>query len=383
MEQVSVDKIPDQLKYIVYWVKPTGQVIPKNRYAHQLVHKFQAKDNLIQSLFQLNCYDEIVQRAKNRKGRTCEISVGNGLKKTVVWEFIPGRDGVVCLSVEWRMVEQLLQNVEEGNAIFNDILLNVFPDYIIDELITRHSVHPKVYRHSTIMFTDVVNFSRLAFHLDPVTLIRKLDSYFSLYDEIIDEYGIEKIKTIGDSYMCAAGLPVKRESHSVDCCLAALNLLHKMEEQRTEENIIDNIDVNNWLIRIGIHSGPCISGVVGLKKYTFDIWGDSVNIAARLLMESDPGKINISEKTYTEVKDFFDCGYRGKQEIKNIGMVNMYFLNRLKKRYSEDKAGRSPNSRFKRMYLDHFYSGIDTESDHTVPSFIQKHTNTGRIIDGE
>jgi class 3 adenylate cyclase len=232
------------------------------------------------------------------------------------------------------------------------------------------------------MFTDVVNFSRLAFHLDPVTLIRKLDSYFSLHDSIIDDYGIEKIKTIGDSYMCAAGLPVKRESHSVDCCLSALKLLHRMDEQREEKNIIENIDVSNWLIRIGIHSGPCISGVVGFKKYTFDIWGDSVNIASRMQKASDPGKINISEKTYEEVKDLFDCSYRGKQEIKNIGMVSMYFLNRLKKRYSEDSEGRYPNNKFRRIYLDRFYSGRNATNRKAAPSFMQNHLKAGRAIDG-
>jgi class 3 adenylate cyclase len=382
MEQVSIDKLLEQLKYIVYWVKSTGQVIPKNQYAQQLVRTLPTDKNLLESLFQLNCYDDIAQRAMNRKGRTCEIAVGNGSKKTVSWEFIPGRNGVVCLSLEWRLIEQFLRNVEEGNEIFNEILLNIFPSYIIDELISKRSVHPKVYRHCTIMFTDVVNFSRLAFHLDPVTLIRKLDFYFSLHDSGIDEYGIEKIKTIGDSYMCAAGLPVKRGSHSVDCCLAALNLLHTMDEQREEEHIIENIDVNNWLIRIGIHSGPCISGVVGFKKYTFDIWGDSVNIASRMQKASDPGKINISEKTYEEVKDLFDCSFRGKQEIKNIGTVSMYFLNRLKKRYSEDNEGHYPNSKFRRIYLDHFYSGKKAASSEAAPSFIQNHTKAGRVIDG-
>jgi class 3 adenylate cyclase len=375
MEQVSVDKLLEQLKYIVYWVKPSGQVIPKNRYALQLVHHLPLKNNLLQSLFHLSCYDDIVQRAKNRRSQTCEIAVGNGSKKKVIWEFIPGREGIVCMSVEWHMIEQLLKNVEQGNTIFNEILLNIFPSYIIDELVSKRSVHPKVYRHSTIMFTDVVNFSRLAFHLDPVTLIRKLDSYFSLYDSVIDEYGIEKIKTIGDSYMCAAGLPVKRESHAVDCCLAALNILHRMDEQKEEENIIENIDVKNWLIRIGIHSGPCISGVVGFKKYTFDIWGDSVNIASRMQKASDPGKINISEKSYVEVKEWFDCSYRGKQEIKNIGMVSMYFLNRLKKRFSEDKEGRYPNSKFRQLYIDHFYSGRNDEGNREAPSFMHNHLN--------
>jgi len=141
----------------------------------------------------------------------------------------------------------------------------------------------------------------------------------------MDDYGIEKIKTIGDSYMCASGLPVKKNSHSVDCCLAALKILYSMEETKKPGNIVDNIDLNNWSIRIGIHTGSCISGVVGVKKHRFDIWGDSVNIASRMQMSGVPGKINISESTYKEVKDFFNCSFRGNMEIKNIGSVGAYF----------------------------------------------------------
>ncbi len=376
---VSGDKLFEQLKFIVFWVKPSEAVIPKNPRAGQLLQDLAPQGSSIQELFQLQSYDDLMQQARNRKRWVSEIAVQEGTKRRLLWEFIPGKTGIVCITLDWRLIEQLLQNIEEGNVIFNEILLNIFPSYIVDELIARRSVHPKVYRHCTILFTDVVNFSRLAFHLDPVTLIRKLDSYFSLYDSIMDEYGIEKIKTIGDSYMCVSGLPVKRESHSVDCCLAAWNLLHKMKEQREPENIIENIDVNNWPIRIGIHSGPCISGVVGFKKYTFDIWGDSVNIASRMQKASDPGKINISEKSYDEVKEFFDCSYRGKQEIKNIGKVSMYFLNRLKKKYSEDTEGHYPNMKFKKLYRERYYGHLKRVSDFaSAPLFIQNYVNSQR-----
>lgn len=376
---VSGDKLFEQLKFIVFWVKPSEAIIPKNPRSGQLLQDLASKDLSIRELFQLQSYDDLMQRARNRQQWVSEIKVRDGTKRRLLWEFIPGKTGLACITLDWHLIEQLLQNIEDGNVIFNEILLNIFPSYIVDELIARRSVHPKVYRHCTILFTDVVNFSRLAFHLDPVTLIRKLDSYFSLYDSIVDEYGIEKIKTIGDSYMCVSGLPVKRESHSVDCCLAALNLLHKMKEQREPENVIENLDVNNWPIRIGIHSGPCISGVVGVKKYTFDIWGDSVNIASRMQKASDPGKINISEKTYDEAKEFFDCSYRGKQEIKNIGKVSMYFLNCLKKKYSEDTEGHYPNMKFKKLYRERYYSKLKRISDFaSAPLFIQNYVNSQR-----
>ena len=231
---------------------------------------------------------------------------------------------------------------------YRETLLNILPGYIVEELIKKKTVHPKVYRHSTILFTDVVRFSRLARHLDPVTLIRKLNSYVTLHDRIMDEFGIEKIKTIGDSYMCVSGIPDKKGSHAVDCCLAALNLLHVLDETRKDREEVagEDLDLNNWAFRIGIHTGPCISGVIGYKKYTFDIWGDSVNVAARMETAGEPGKINISEDTYKQVKELFDCSYRGSQEVENIGPVEMYFINRIRAPLSEDKAGFFPNREF-------------------------------------
>ena len=268
---------------------------------------------------------------------------------------------------------------------YRETLLNILPDYIVDELIRNKSVHPKVFRHSTVLFTDVVSFSRLAVHLDPVTLIRRLNAYVTLHDRIIEEFGIEKIKTIGDSYMCVSGIPNKKQSHAVDCCLAALNLLHVLDEVKREAKTVkgEKLDLNNWSFRIGIHTGPCISGVIGYKKYTFDIWGDSVNIAARMEAAGAPGKINISEDTYKEVKDLFDCTYRGTQEVEKIGPVEMYFLNRIRSQLSEDKEGFFPNREFNRNYCQKFKitpsSPLLPALPHFIQNYMRQNPNTGGL----
>ena len=326
----GVENLLNTIEYFVFMIHPSGQVIAVNSQAYQLLRIFSHQKNLIQELFDLKNYDHALDLANSHQKRDTKVVLSNGNNKTLRCEFTKGKNGIVCTAVNINSIQELLQNINNEYSIYKKILLNIFPKYIVDELVSKKTVHPKVYRHCTILFTDVVDFSKLTFHLDPVSLIRRLDSYFSLYDNIMDDYGIEKIKTIGDSYMCASGLPVKKNSHSVDCCLAALKILYSMEETKKPGNIVDNIDLNNWSIRIGIHTGSCISGVVGVKKHRFDIWGDSVNIASRMQMSGVPGKINISESTYKEVKDFFNCSFRGNMEIKNIGSVGMYFLNRIK-----------------------------------------------------
>jgi class 3 adenylate cyclase len=258
---------------------------------------------------------------------------------------------------------------------YKETLLNILPAYIADELIEKKTVHPKVYRHTTILFTDVVNFSRLAVHLDPVTLIRRLNSYVTLHDRIMDEFGIEKIKTIGDSYMGVSGIPHKKASHAADCCLAALNLLHVLKETKKDSEKVkgENLDLNNWSFRIGLHTGPCISGVIGYKKYTFDIWGDSVNVAARMEAVGQPGAINISEATYKEVKHLFDCAYRGTQEVEKIGPVDMYFLKRIRVPLSKDKNGFFPNQEFNKQYCRSFKVTGDSQLLSAYPHFIQNY----------
>lgn len=345
----KTDQLAGLMKLVVMWVSSSGRVIPKNDWAAELLSSLTHKDNVLKRLLSFKDYHEIREYAGRHENRTVRLQLNDENSRTLVWELVPGRGGVACIAMDWRMPEL---PGEGGETMYREILLNILPEYIVEELVSKRSVHPKVYRHSTIMFTDVVRFSRLAFHLDPVTLIRKLDSYFSLYDAVMDQFGMEKIKTIGDSYMCVSGIPVKKKSHAVDCCLAALSIRGAMK-RTGEPNLIDGIDINNWSIRIGIHSGPCISGVVGNKKYTFDIWGDTVNIAARMERSGEPGSINISESTFREVVELFECRYRGEQEVRHIGPIGMYFLDRIKPGFSED--GVVPNQAFRRYYHDNFY----------------------------
>lgn len=175
------------------------------------------------------------------------------------------------------------------------------------------------------MFTDFVGFTNYSEKLSPEKLVESIDYYFSKFDEIIDKYDLEKIKTIGDSYMCAGGIPFKIEDHASQIILAAEEIIDFVEQPKNRllENQI------NFMVRIGVNSGSIVAGIVGTKKFAYDIWGDTVNIASRMESNSETGKINISENTYQLVKNQFSCTYRGEIEVKNTGMMKMYFVENL------------------------------------------------------
>jgi class 3 adenylate cyclase len=182
-------------------------------------------------------------------------------------------------------------------------------------------VQAKKFESATVLFTDFREFTKHAESAAPEQLIKSVDHYFKEFDEIITRHGLEKIKTIGDAYMCAGGLPSESISHATDTIVAAKEMIAFVDKELHSEN-----DLIHFEIRIGVHTGPVIAGIVGNKKWQYDIWGDTVNIAARIESKSESGKINLSESTYCEIKDQFPCEYRGEIEIKNHGPVKMYFL---------------------------------------------------------
>jgi class 3 adenylate cyclase len=163
----------------------------------------------------------------------------------------------------------------------------------------------------------------------------------------MERYHLEKLKTIGDSYMCAGGLPVKNSTHAIDCCLAALEIQAFMNQMK---EIKENQNFPYWELRLGIHSGSVIAGVIGDKKFAYDVWGDTVNTASRMESSGEVGKINISETTYFLCKDFFLFSHRGKIKAKNKGEIDMYFLERILPELSSDDLGRVPNQIFKEKY---------------------------------
>ncbi len=195
------------------------------------------------------------------------------------------------------------------------LLLNILPAQIADELKETGSAAAKQYDNVTVLFTDFVNFTGVSEKLEPTELVAEIHRHFTAFDNIMEKYGIEKIKTIGDAYLAVGGLPIKDEKHAENVVLAAKDILKYI-----------NTANSKFEIRIGINSGPVVAGIVGVKKYVFDIWGDTVNTAARMEANSEPGKINISKSTFDIVKHNHPFRHRGKIAASNKGEIDMYFL---------------------------------------------------------
>ncbi|WP_240723475.1 adenylate/guanylate cyclase domain-containing protein [Flavobacterium sp. GT3P67] len=213
--------------------------------------------------------------------------------------------------------------IEEEKNRSNSLLLNILPEETALELKQNGKVVAKKFESVTVLFADFEGFTQYAEILSPEKLVESVDYYFSKFDEIMEKYNLEKIKTVGDCYMCAGGLPFSTEDHAFKMVQAAFEIATFVRDSKNNNPLNDT----RFEIRIGINSGPVVAGVVGTKKFAYDIWGDTVNIASRMESNSEPGKINVSENTYELIKDTFDCDYRGEIEVKNRGMMKMYFVN--------------------------------------------------------
>ncbi|WP_235832103.1 adenylate/guanylate cyclase domain-containing protein [Flavobacterium ranwuense] len=213
--------------------------------------------------------------------------------------------------------------IEEEKNRSNSLLLNILPEETALELKQNGKVRAKKFESVTVLFADFEGFTQYAEILSPEKLVESVDYYFSKFDEIMEKYNLEKIKTVGDCYMCAGGLPFSTEDHAFKMIQAAFEIATFVRVSKNNNPLNDT----RFEIRIGINSGPVVAGVVGTKKFAYDIWGDTVNIASRMESNSEPGKINVSENTYELIKDTFDCDYRGEIEVKNRGMMKMYFVN--------------------------------------------------------
>ena len=202
----------------------------------------------------------------------------------------------------------------------DDLLLNILPTEVAEELKNKGSASAKYFEDVTVLFTDFVGFTKVSERLSPQDLVNELDVCFKAFDEIIGRYKIEKIKTIGDAYLAVAGLPTPDKRHAENAINAAIEIRNFIINR---QNTMGDLTFN---IRIGIHSGSVVAGIVGIKKFAYDIWGDTVNTAARMEQNSEAGKINISQNTYELIGIKFDCEYRGEIDAKNKGKLKMYFV---------------------------------------------------------
>lgn len=222
----------------------------------------------------------------------------------------------------------------------DQLLLNILPHEVAQELKEKGITQVRHFKNASVLFADIKGFSALAKKLSPEDLIKELDFCFSKFDEIVKKFNLERIKTIGDSYMCAGGVPVANITNPFDITLASLQIQSWMENERKHRGD------DYWQIRLGIHSGELVAGVIGKTRFAYDIWGNTVNTASRMESGGEVGKVNITETTYDIIKEMFHCVPRGKIEAKNIGLIETYFVCSLRPEYALDEEGITPNDKY-------------------------------------
>jgi ligand-binding sensor domain-containing protein/class 3 adenylate cyclase/predicted metal-dependent HD superfamily phosphohydrolase len=260
------------------------------------------------------------------------------------------------VEIQKAKIEHQKELLEKEKEKVEQLLLNILPEGTAEELKKEGRSKARYYKNVSVMFTDFVGFSKIAEDMKPQELVQKLDSYFSKFDEIIEKYDLEKIKTIGDSYMCAGGVPIRNKSNAIEVCLSALEIKDYMLDR--QKAAIERGE-KDWEIRIGINTGEVIAGVIGIKRFAYDIWGATVNQAQRMEMHGQPGTVNVSGNTYEYIAPYFECTYRGKVQTKHKGMLDMYYVSGIKPELSIKGEGKKPNNKFWKIVDLHLYSSIN------------------------
>ncbi len=278
-----------------------------------------------------------------------QLNVGQDTEKWIQTVLTPIFDNqqlvkIIAVESDITRLKEAEYEIQSEKEKTDSLLLNILPPETAEELKVRGYATPRFYKNVSVVFADFEDFTHSCEHLSPQEIVTTLQFYFGQFDDISDKYFVEKIKTIGDAYMCVGGLPIPNRSHAFDTVLFALELQQFINDLHRKG---PNTMPNQWRLRIGIHTGPVVAGVVGKKKFIYDIWGDTVNIASRMEGTCEPGKINISGAVFDKIKNFFVCNYRGKIEVKNRGAIDMYYIEALKPEYSVNGMGRQPNERFK------------------------------------
>ncbi len=238
--------------------------------------------------------------------------------------------GLVAMFYRSQLQSRLNRNLARSNREIEsqrqrneELLLNILPEETARELMETGSAQTRFYPEVSVLFTDFKGFSKISEQLSAKELVAELDECFRAFDRITAAHNLEKIKTIGDAYMCVGGLPQPNAHHAVDAVKAGMAIQQYMEELKAQRIAANQV---YFEARVGIHTGPVVAGVVGIHKFAYDIWGDTVNTAARLETSGDVGRVNISEDTYNRVQTHFICQYRGAIQAKNKGEIEMYFV---------------------------------------------------------
>jgi class 3 adenylate cyclase/ligand-binding sensor domain-containing protein/predicted metal-dependent HD superfamily phosphohydrolase len=268
-------------------------------------------------------------------------------------EQIERKNELISLEKEKVLAQQKQLFIEKERA--EKWLNNALPSQAVKELKVQGKVPAKAYEFATILFTDVVGFSKISERITPTRLVNKLDVLFRKFDQIIKDNNLEKIKTIGDAYMAVGGLPDENSTHAIDACIAGLQIQRYMEAKKFEA-IANHKDY--WEIRLGINTGPVTAGIIGSLKMAYDVWGSAVNQAQRMEMLGQVGSVTISEETFKLVEPYFECVHRGKAQMKSKVILDMYEVLRIKPELSLNGEGIKPNDLFYEIVGLHHYSSI-------------------------
>ena len=280
-----------------------------------LAHQQQTIDSI--SMARLSDSITVMRQEQLLQAQEAELALQRTQRDRI--RIVGGAIILIALILTWLYINSRRKNriINQERKRSDDLLLNILPATVAQELKTEGQATAKLHNEVTVLFSDFKDFSVTSKSLSPADLVDTLDRCFKAFDEIAARHGVEKIKTIGDAYMGAAGVPVSAEDDAQRAVLAALEMQDWLQQQQ---------DLPFSGARIGLHTGPVVAGVVGARKFAYDIWGDTVNLAARLESKGEVGKVNISQATFDHVKGAFKCTPRGKIPAKGIGEVEMYFV---------------------------------------------------------
>ena len=338
----SLGKAVDYLTQAIKMCRETGFLGPLQEFSHSLSEAFELSGNYKDGLESYKQFVSIkdsifskdnkvkitnleTKRELELKDKQIEIDKLAVAKKRNERGFFIG--GIAVMLVIIVIVYRNYQAQKNTNRLLSiekqkseDLLLNILPTEVAEELKQNGTAEAKQYDNVTVIFTDFVNFTHAAEQMTPQQLVGELHTCFKAFDHIVSRYNIEKIKTVGDAYLAVSGLPAGNTNHAANIVSAAIEIRDFMVQRQA------SLGDHTFSIRIGIHTGSVVAGIVGVKKFAYDIWGDTVNMAARMEQHSEPDKINISQTTYEIVKGLYHCVHRGKIQAKNKGEIDMYFV---------------------------------------------------------